>query len=182
LLDLTPAMLKLARCKTGFPCVCGTATALPFRHGAFDFIFASYVLQHVANLRALFEECARVLSHGAVAIATLSHEYIEQYPMNRYFPSLRKIDLGRFPHPDYVLNELKTSDFSIRHAGELEFPPIPLDTTYVEKIAHRFISTYHLVPAVEFEVGVQQLRREIEQNAAPWKFIVRRVYVIVAER
>lgn len=59
--DVSEAMLAVARRKLGIPLVQGTAEALPIAPGSADFVTMAYALRHVADLEAVFCEAHRVL-------------------------------------------------------------------------------------------------------------------------
>ena len=69
-LDLTPAMLALARRRMAegdagnVAFVCGDATALPFPTGAFDVAVSGYSLHHVSDPLGVLRELARVVRRG----------------------------------------------------------------------------------------------------------------------
>ena len=68
--DLTPALLERARRKASaegaenVALICGDATALPFRDGAFDVAVCGYSLHHMTEPRLALEEVSRVLRPG----------------------------------------------------------------------------------------------------------------------
>jgi ubiquinone/menaquinone biosynthesis C-methylase UbiE len=70
--DLTFDMLLSARERVGPKCrlVNADVSRLPFKAASFDFIFASHVLQFVADVESVVAEFARCLQRGGVMIAT----------------------------------------------------------------------------------------------------------------
>ena len=70
--DLTFNMLLSARNRVGARCrlMCANVARLPFKPESFDFIFASHVLQFVADVEGVVAELARCLQPGGVLIAT----------------------------------------------------------------------------------------------------------------
>ena len=70
--DLTFDMLLAARNRVGAQCrlLRANVTQLPFKPESFDFIFASHVLQFVADVESVVAEFARCLQPGGVLIAT----------------------------------------------------------------------------------------------------------------
>jgi ubiquinone/menaquinone biosynthesis C-methylase UbiE len=65
-LDYSHSALKLAaqlmkKSGADVVLVCGDATAMPFREGAFDFVFHQGVLEHFKDPGSVTDECARVL-------------------------------------------------------------------------------------------------------------------------
>ena len=144
----------------------GDATRLPFGGNAFEFIFGVLMLHHVRNLDALAAECFRVISSGACGFVTAPRRFIDDYPLNDYFPSFAKIDRGRFQHEDVVAQTLRSSGFADVSIDYFAKDPEPIDAAYVEKIRGRFISTYALIPDDEFEAGLARLEAEIETTGA----------------
>src|SRR5208337_3698299 len=72
--DLSIEMLRSARCRVGGKCrlLCADVSRLPFKPESFDFIFASHVLQFVADvdLDGVVAEFARCLPPGGLLVAT----------------------------------------------------------------------------------------------------------------
>ncbi len=73
-IDLTFDMLLSARNRVGAKCrlICANVSQLPFKPESFDFIFASHVLQFIADadLEGAVAEFARCLQRDGVMIAT----------------------------------------------------------------------------------------------------------------
>jgi len=65
--DLSQEMLKQA-CGKGNTVVRGTAPRLPFEPQSFDVVYSFKVLPHVEEIDTAFEEIARVLKPGGVAV------------------------------------------------------------------------------------------------------------------
>lgn len=72
--DLSIEMLRSARRRVGVQCrlLCADVSRLPFKPESFDFIFASHVLQFVADvdLDGVVAEFARCLPPGGLLVAT----------------------------------------------------------------------------------------------------------------
>lgn len=70
--DLTFDMLLSARNRVGGKCrlIRADVARLPFKDAAFDFIFASHVLQFVADVEGVVAEFVRCIQVGGVLIAT----------------------------------------------------------------------------------------------------------------
>ena len=144
----------------------GSALHIPLAPASVDFVFAVYVLHYIHDLDRAFRECARVLRGGTAAFVTASHEFIDRHPMNRYFTSFAGIDKTRFQTVPQVLHALADAGFT--HTGEDRYnaPPRPIDHYYAERVAHKFISTYDLLPPGEFETGLARLQADLEGRDA----------------
>lgn len=161
-LELSANMLREGKAK-GLPVhwVRGSAIALPFAHGAFDFLFASYVLHHLHDIGTLMAECARVLARGCAAFVTVSQGFIRRHVMNRYFPSLATIDSSRFQPVLEVEAAMRQAGFREVCSEDSASPPRIIDAEYIAKIADRFVSTYALLPPDEFAEGLARLREDV---------------------
>jgi SAM-dependent methyltransferase len=67
--DLSVDMLRLRNGHAGVPCIVAAGERLPFQDASFDGLFLINVLEHVANLEAVLQECARVLQEGGLWLA-----------------------------------------------------------------------------------------------------------------
>jgi len=171
-LEPSQGMLDKARGK-GVPAhwVRGCATDLPFAAHAFDFLFATYVLHHIADLEALLRECVRVLDGGGAAFVTAPLSFIARHPMNDYFPSFAAVDLARFQPIEEILDSMECVGFRHVGAARHQAEPRPLDAAYVQKVAGKFISTFDLLPPGEFEAGLERLRADVAANQCLGKTI-----------
>ncbi len=162
-LELSAGMLDKAR-KKPIPArwVRGSGTHIPLADAGVDFVFGCYVLHHVPDLEVLLRECARVIGKGRAAFVTASHEFIENYPIRRYFPSFVAIDKARFPTVERIQEALAASGFEAVDVETIIAPRGPIDHAYAEKIASKFVSTYRLLPEAEFEEGLRRLRADLE--------------------
>lgn len=62
--DVSEAMLAIAKAKLGIALIQGSAEALPLASGIADFVTMGYALRHVADLAAALREALRVLRPG----------------------------------------------------------------------------------------------------------------------
>lgn len=164
-LERSSGMLTQAAAK-GLPArfVRGSATDLPFAAASFDFIFACFVLHHIADLSVLFRECVRVMSSGYAAFVTSPHCFIRNHPMNHYFPSFATVDLARFQSVDAIHQAMGEAGFQCLGARHVVSEPRPIDRAYVDRIANQFISTYALLPTDEFQHGVARLYEDVAKT------------------
>lgn len=168
--DASLDMLKVARSKS-LEVVCSNIDnqKLPFGDGAFDTIVGAYVIHHIKNLNLMLSECYRVLRYGALILLTSSHKQIEnQHPIiKKFFPSYVDIDKGRFPDLDRIDSMLESLGFEEIGHEEVTVDNIPIDYQYLQKVKNKYVSTYHLMPASEFEDGVNKLQAFIMNSSRP---------------
>ena len=164
-LEQSAGMISQARAKA-IPShwVHGDARELPFRDASFDMVFAVLVLQHIPEADAVIRECRRIVGDGCVAFVTAPRDFIEHHPLRPYFPSFSRIDLDRFQSEGALLDLMTAEGFAETGQIAVNAEPQPINAGYLEKIAHKFISTFHLIPEVEFQRGLAALRAEIERK------------------
>jgi demethylmenaquinone methyltransferase/2-methoxy-6-polyprenyl-1,4-benzoquinol methylase len=66
--DLSEAMLAIARNKLPIPLIQAAAEALPLAPGIADFVTMGYAVRHVADLGAVFREAMRILRPGGTIL------------------------------------------------------------------------------------------------------------------
>ncbi|MEX2016120.1 MAG: hypothetical protein WD873_05730, partial [Candidatus Hydrogenedentales bacterium] len=98
------------------------------------------------------------------------------HPMNAYFASLAPVDLARFPDVAELQTAVRRAGFPSTGAVTCRRSPESIDATYADKVAGKFISTYALLPEIEFERGLARLRADIAPRGAigehAWECVV----------
>jgi SAM-dependent methyltransferase len=157
-------MLAEARVQSSAACFeRASAESLPFGDASFDRAVLRLVVHLVDRARAL-PELARVLAPGGRAvIATFRPEHIERIWLNPYFPSIRAIDLARFPAPDLLVRELKEAGFADARWRPLTQRRRVPRAEALERIRGRFISTLRLVPESEFHEGLERAESDLPE-------------------
>lgn len=161
--DSSPEMLAVARERAGQGVGLKQAAAerLPFQDAWFDAAVMRTVVHLVDRPRAL-PELGRVLAPGGTAvIATFAHEHFDRIWVSRMFPSLRALDLGRFPDPVELAAELERVGLrgvAVRRISQSARIP---RAQALEKLRGRYISTLSLLPEDEYLAGLQRAEREL---------------------
>jgi demethylmenaquinone methyltransferase / 2-methoxy-6-polyprenyl-1,4-benzoquinol methylase len=101
-IDVSGAMLAVARRKLGVALLQGLAEELPLADGVADFVTMGYALRHVSDLLVAFREFHRVLRHGGTVLVLeiakptrpLARALISTY-LGRLVPLLCRWALGR---------------------------------------------------------------------------------------
>ena len=160
--DPSRDMLSVAHGKGGFPCVRGDAHCLPFRANTFDVAMVVMVLQHLADFASAIVEIGR--ASRAIAIATIDMARRRLGIMEEAFPSLLGIDRVRFPAVEAIVAALKAAGFrDVRVEDRLlvrTFTP----EAQLERVRHRYVSTFDLLPPGEFERGLRFLESELPRR------------------
>ncbi len=169
-IDKSAAMLEVAKSKSVETVRADVdGNPLPFRSESFDVVMTTYVLHHIHNLSFLFSECHRVLRNGTLVLLTSSHAQIEggHAVTNRFFPSFIAIDKARFPDVGELRGLLQSAGFADVEECGVSIEGIPIDQSYLEKVKAKHLSTFHLLPEGEFELGVAGLEAYIGETNPP---------------
>ena len=155
-------MLAVARSKTrraGFKE--GRLEALPFRDGWFDAAVA-WLVVHLVDRPAAFAELRRVLGPGGrLAVVTFDPAHFSGFWLNRFFPSLERIDRARFPDAETLVAELRTAGFPEARLLRLSQRASLDREDALRRIRGRHISTFDLLDEEEIRRGTQRAEREV---------------------
>jgi SAM-dependent methyltransferase len=168
--DPSPQMLEQARARgiRGAGWKLAQAERLPFKDGWFDGVHAHLVLHVVGDLGAAISEMARVAAPGGrVVVTSFRPEHFEAFHLNAYFPSVRKIDLARFPDPGRIAELFAGAGLTeprVRPVTQL-LSLSPEDV--IERVRGRYISTLHLIPEAEYREGLERLERDMAGRSGP---------------
>ena len=179
--DASPEMLAVARAKTrraGFKE--GRLEALPFRDGWFEAAVA-WLVVHLVDRPAAFAELRRVLGPGGrLAVVTFDPAHFSGFWLNRFFPSLERIDRARFPDTATLFAELGAAEFQETRVHRLSQRAALDRADALRRIRGRHISTFDLLPEDELERGTEQAERELPpvvEYRTEWLVVVARAGV-----
>ncbi len=144
------------------------AEHLPFKDGWFDAVHAHLVLHLVDDLEAAIAEMVRVATGGGrVCAVSFRPEHFERFHLNPYFPSVRPVDLARFPEPARIgalLSQAGLTAVAVTPVTQrLELEPGQL----LERVRGRYISTLHLIPDDEYRTGLARLEHDMAGRREP---------------
>jgi SAM-dependent methyltransferase len=149
------------------PVVQASATALPFRAGAFDAALAVLTVHHWPERAAGLAELRRVARDRVVILTWVLVPDEAFWLVEEYFPELAVLDRGLFPTPDEMRSIL----------GPIEIRPLPVphDCTdgflgaywrrphaYLDPAVRGAISTFSRLP--DAEPGLTRLRNDLEDG------------------
>jgi SAM-dependent methyltransferase len=158
--DPSAAMLEQARRRVpaGVGLKQASAEALPFKDRWFERA-VTWLSIHLWDRPRGFAEVRRVADGWT--IATFEPGHFDRYYLNEFFPSVRQVDLDRFPDGPTLEREL-------REAGFQEVRLVPFSQraetsreSVLAKIEGRHISTFDLLGEEEIRAGTERARREL---------------------
>src|SRR5207245_8221775 len=157
--DSSGAMLRIARAKGPFECVEGDGHRLPFRANTFDLAMIVMVLHHLGDYAAALREIARVARRVVVATSDMATRRLGI--LEEAFPSLLAIDRDRFPSIAAVLDALKAAGFRDAVVDERSYARRLTTEEQLDRVRHRYLSTFDLLPPGEYERGLRFLEAEM---------------------
>jgi ubiquinone/menaquinone biosynthesis C-methylase UbiE len=167
-LDRSATMLTAARASVP----AGLAEALHYvpadaNHGLpkeeFDLVTFFMSIQYMSLKDAFFRSLREALaSGGMVSIVTLPHRhFIENEFLTRYFPSIPRIDLARFPSIPELERLLREHGFGDISARDVIDESEGSGDELISKVERKYVSTLHLLESAEFERGLAAMRADI---------------------
>ena len=163
--DPSPGMLEVARSRvpSSVGLKEGRAEALPFRDAWFDGAVCMLSV-HLIDRPQAFAELARVLVEGGgLVIATFDPAHFDGFWLNRLFPTMRRIDLERFPGPAELERELGAAGFELRLEPLSQRASMTREHA-LERIRGRHISTFQLIGDDEYRAGLERAERELPER------------------
>jgi SAM-dependent methyltransferase len=140
------------------------AESLPFKDGWFERAVLWLVL-HLVDRPAALAEARRILGpDGRVAIATFHESHFAAHWLNRYLPSLERIDLARFPTEAQLVAELSEAGFAGVETHRLDQRATVSRTDALVRMRERHISTFDLIDEDEIERGIAEAERTLPET------------------
>lgn len=176
-IDPSERMLEKARLKNdSVDWRIGTAENIELPENSIDGIIGSLTMHHWTDLNSAFSEFQRVLKpDGRIVIFTSTPEQMKWYWLNHYFPRMLKDSIDQMPSIEMVEEAMSRNSIAIteidkyfiqhdlqdkflycgKHNPELYFN---------EQIRHGISSFSSLANSTEVELGLLQLRRDIDSG------------------
>ncbi len=161
--DPEPEMLRVAEQNVP-PSVglkAGRAEQLPFRDAWFERA-VMWLVCHLVDRPAAFAELRRVLTQdGRLVVVTFDPVHFGEFWLNRYFPSIERIDRARFPDGGQLEVQLASAGFGgvrlVRHSQRASISR----EEALERIEQRHISTFDLLDPDEVTRGTARAVGEL---------------------
>jgi ubiquinone/menaquinone biosynthesis C-methylase UbiE len=161
--DASPEMLAVAEASRPRHVEFRRAAAerLPFRDESFD-VATFWLVIHLLDRPRAFAEARRVLRwDGTVAVVTFDESHFDHYWLNRWFPSLERVDRARFPTAEVLEGELYDAGFDDVELRRVSQRASLSRVEALHRLEHRHISTFDLLDAAEVTGGTERARREL---------------------
>jgi ubiquinone/menaquinone biosynthesis C-methylase UbiE len=175
--DRSAEMLQEARSRPGANAVGwrqADADRLPFKDGWFDAVHCHLVLHLVEDVSGAVAEMARVLAPGGrVVVGTFAAEHFREFFLNPYFPSIPEIDLGRFPDPARLCDELLAAGLADATVERFDQPVDSTAADVLERVHGRYISTLHLLDDREYTTGLARLEADVAAGRDRFDYTLR---------
>ncbi len=163
--DASQEMLAVAKEKVpGVAFKRAQAESLPFKDGWFERAVLWLVL-HLVDCPAALAETRRILGpDGRLAIATFHESHFAAHWLNRYLPSLERVDLARFPTEAQLVAELGEAGFAAVETHRLDQRATVSRRDALVRMRERHISTFDLIDEDEIERGIAEAERTLPET------------------
>jgi ubiquinone/menaquinone biosynthesis C-methylase UbiE len=164
--DASPEMLAQARAKAppGAAFKLARAESLPFKDGWFERAVLWLVI-HLIDRDAALREARRVLAgDGRVVVVTFDESHFDAFWLNRYLPSIERIDRARFPARGQLEAELDVAGFVNVSSTRLDQPASVTREVALERMRAGHISTFDLLDDDERARGLELAERELPER------------------
>jgi SAM-dependent methyltransferase len=164
--DVSAEMLAVARRR--LPRSVGLKRAraerLPFADGWFDAV-AAWLVAHLLDRPRAFAEARRVLRPGGrLVVVTFDPSYFAGSWLARYFPSLERIDLERFPSREQLVRELESAGLGAPRFRRLTHHQALAREDALRRLRERHISTFDLLDEAEVAAGIERAERDLPER------------------
>jgi len=126
--------------------------------GPYDAATLFFSIQYLALEEFLPKLREALAPGGAVAIATFPHRHFIETEHARFFPSIPRIDMARFPSVPALTKRLRACGFDSVTSCDVVAQEESSTKDLIARTERRYLSTFHLIPQHEFEAGLKAMR------------------------
>jgi ubiquinone/menaquinone biosynthesis C-methylase UbiE len=166
--DSEARMLEVGRSKDASGRVdwrLGSAYRLPLLEGEAALALMVMVAHLLGRRGSAFRELRRILRPGGLlSLWTFTPHHVQDFYLNRYFPSIPVIDLPRFAETPVLIRELRRAGFAEVEAEIEEEERVMPISDVVDRVRGRYISTLAMLPPLEYRLGLQQLEELLARD------------------
>jgi ubiquinone/menaquinone biosynthesis C-methylase UbiE len=165
-IDNSLGMLTQAKNKLDADLIFGDHYNYPIFENYFDFIFLIDVIHLIDNMDLLVNRFIQSLKwQGIIAVVTQSHEQINNYFFNKYFPSVSVVDIARHPSIDKITSTFKQLGFSLKEKiSYIQDELLLINEDYLRKMKEKCFTFFELIPTEEFDLGIKMFENDLNKN------------------
>ena len=164
--DASPEMLAEARRKVprGVALRQAHAESLPFKDAWFERV-ALWLVIHLVDRGAALAEARRVLApDGRIVVVSFHESHFDDFWLNRFLPSLERIDRARFPTAVELEDELRAAGFGNVELVRYDQPAAIDRENALTRLRGRHISTLRLIDEDEYEEGTRRAEEQLPET------------------
>jgi len=177
-IDNSLGMLTQAKNKLGANFFLGDHHNYPEFFNKFDFIFLIDVIHLIDDIELLIDRFFYSLKwQGAVAIVTQSHDQINSYFFNKYFPSVSVVDIARHPSIDKISSAFINFGFFLKEIiSYTQESLLQVNEGYLKKLKEKCFTFFELIPVEEFDLGIKAFEKDLKEKksytASHWGYTI----------
>jgi len=133
----------------------GDIMRTPFKPKHFDCVFLAYVMHQVPDFNAVIEEISKISPKLIIVTTDMYHRLPTL--IDQAFPGVIMEDLERFPLIEDLEGACIMAGFERVRARRILVEERLSKEAYMEKVRHKYISTFDLIPPEEYEAGVKKM-------------------------
>ncbi|MFO0612303.1 MAG: methyltransferase domain-containing protein [Polyangiaceae bacterium] len=166
-IDRSPDMLARAKAKLEGSTIelCeGSAEALPFDAGRFDYVTTHFAFHHFEDKPKALDEIARVLAPGGtLRCVNIVPSRMRDWWLYTVFPGALVLDLERFWLPEILEHQLEKREFVVETAIEARRSRTYLSACLPD-VERREISELAILKDAEYQRGLRTLRQMVADD------------------